>query len=80
MKKILQEHAVKVGDRISLTDSAAKLRWAFINSWQVEPQSEDRLPAFGTGAQAVASPPPTRSAVRRKHQQMFKQWSQARHD
>lgn len=56
------------------------LRWSFINGWKVEPQSDDRAPMFGTVATSTASPSARRSSARRKHQAMFKEWSQDRHD
>jgi hypothetical protein len=55
-------------------------RWAFINGWKVEPQSDDRAPMFGAVAAGTASPSARRSTARRKHQTMFKEWSQDRHD
>jgi hypothetical protein len=64
----------------SLFDSSAASRWAFINGWQVEPQSDDRAPVFGVVASSPASPSARRSTARRKHQAMFKEWSQDRHD
>jgi len=64
----------------SLSDSLATSRWAFINGWQVEPQSDDRAPVFGAVVSSPASPSARRSTARRKHQAMFKEWSQDRHD
>jgi hypothetical protein len=64
----------------SLVDSSAASRWAFINGWQVEPQSDDRAPMFSAVAPETASPSARRSTARRKHQAMFKEWSQDRHD
>jgi hypothetical protein len=55
-------------------------RWAFINGWEVARQSDDRVPMFGAVAASTASPPARRSSARRKHQAMFKIWSQERHD
>ena len=59
-------------------------RWDFINGWKVEPQSNDRTPPQSPVLTAVAittvSPAARRSTARRKHQQRFKAWSQARHD
>ena len=64
----------------SLPESSVALHWAFINGWKVEPQSNDRAPAFGSVAAGTASPSARRSSARRKHQAMFKEWSQERHD
>lgn len=55
-------------------------RWTFINSWKVEPQSEDRMPVLGDVAQSAASPSARRSTARRMHQAMYKEWSKERHD
>jgi hypothetical protein len=70
----------------SLSDAAASSRWAFINGWKVEPQSDDRAPVFGAVVSSTepsapaASPAARRSTARRKHQLMFKEWSRERHD
>ena len=64
----------------SLPESSAMSHWAFINGWKVEPQSDDRRPMFGAVALSKASPSAHRSSARRKHQAMFKEWSQDRHD
>ena len=58
----------------------ASLRWGFINSWKVEPQSDDRPPVYGGVTPSTAAPAPRRSSARRKHQEMFKAWSQDRHE
>jgi hypothetical protein len=63
-----------------LPASLATLRWAFINEWKVEPQSDDRAPVFGEIGASSASASAQRSTARRKHQAMFKEWSQDRHD
>jgi hypothetical protein len=68
------------GTAPSLRESSAMSRWAFINDWKVEPQSDDRAPVFGEAASSTASPSARRSTTRRKHQAMFKEWSQDRHD
>jgi len=65
---------------LPLPDSSAASHWAFINGWRVEPQFNDRAPAIGEVASSAASPSAARSTARRKHQAMFKQWSQDRHD
>ena len=64
----------------SLLESSAVSHWAFINGWKVEPQSDDRTPVFGAVALSTASPSADRSSARRRHQAMFKEWSQDRHD
>jgi len=61
-------------------DSSGTSHWAFINGWKVEPQSDDRAPMFGAVATGTASPSAHRSSARRKHQAMYKEWSQERHD
>lgn len=63
-----------------LPDSFSSIRWAFINGWKVEPQSDDRAPVLGEVAHSTASPSARRSTARRKHQAMFKAWSQDRHE
>jgi hypothetical protein len=55
-------------------------RWTFINRWQVEPQSDDRIPVVGDVAHSAAAPSPRRSTARRMHQAMYKEWSKGRHD
>jgi len=64
----------------ALLESSTTSHWAFINEWKVEPQSDDRTPVGGAVALSTASPSAHRSSVRRKHQAMFKEWSQDRHD
>ncbi len=58
----------------------ASARWAFIGGWKVEPQPDDRRPAFGTIAGNGSSPSAHRSIARRRHQEMYKAWSKTRHD
>ena len=62
----------------SLPTNGATSRWAFINSWRVAPQYNDRAPALTPEIPGTGSPAARRSAVRRKHQEMFKAWSQTR--
>jgi hypothetical protein len=64
----------------SALEASTTSRWAFINSWKVNPQADDRAQALGTVASNAASPSTRRSTARRKHQAMFKEWSQDRHD
>jgi hypothetical protein len=54
--------------------------WAFINEWQSTPQADDRIPMFRSMVSSDASPSAARSTARRRHQQMFKEWSQQRHE
>jgi hypothetical protein len=63
------------------SDALRDSRWAFINGWTVEPQSDDRIPAFGDVAfSSTTSASANRSVARRRHQTMYKRWSQERHD
>jgi hypothetical protein len=55
-------------------------RWVFINKWKVEPQADDRVPMVGSVAYSTASPSVRRSIARRRHQTMYKEWSEDRHD
>jgi hypothetical protein len=55
-------------------------RWTFINRWQVEPQSDDRIPVLGDVAHGAAARSVRRSTARRRHQAMYKEWSKERHD
>lgn len=61
-------------------DSTHDARWAFINEWRVEPQADDRLPTSGKVGHSTETASGRRSNTRRRHQAMFKQWSQDRHD
>jgi hypothetical protein len=65
---------------LNRSDALRDSRWAFINGWKVEPQSDDRMPTFGGVASSTLSASGRRSTARRRHQAMFKQWSQDRHD
>ena len=56
------------------------LRWAFINRWKVEPQSNDRAPVGDVVVPNSAPAAAVRSMTRRKQQARFKEWSRARHD
>jgi hypothetical protein len=64
----------------ALPEASATSHWAFVNGWKVDPQSDDRMPMFGTVAISAASPSAHRSTARRKHQAMYKEWSRDRHD
>jgi hypothetical protein len=68
------------GPNLPLPGSTSISRWAFINDSKVEPQSDDREPMFGAVAFTAASPSAGRSRARRKHQAMYKEWSQGRHE
>jgi hypothetical protein len=70
----------KQSDEVATWLPDAVARWAFINGWKVEPQSDDRKPVIGAVAQDTGSPSARRSTARRKHQAMFKAWSRERHD
>jgi len=72
------EHAVQpVVARRNLGDES---RWAFINSWQVKPQADDRELVGSVRDSSGDSPSGQRSTRRRRQQVMFKEWSKARHD
>ncbi len=68
-----------LGAALSL-ESPDPLHWAIINAWKVEPQSDDRVPVCGNVDPSIAPPSVRRSSARRKHQAMFKEWSQGRHE
>ena len=79
----IPKQSVVASDTDLVPDSSATSRWAFINGWKVEPQSDDRVPVFGAVVSSTApsaSPAARRSTARRKHQLMFKEWSRERHD
>ena len=54
-------------------------RWALANSWLVK-QPDDRTPMDGSASDSGQTSPGQRSFARRRHQLMFKKWSQDRHD
>jgi len=56
------------------------VRWGQLNPWLVEGQADDRTPMNGSVKDSGESPSVQRSFARRRHQAMFKRWSQARHD
>ncbi len=78
------EQSVSTNDAAATTavpDSSLTSRWAFINGWQVAPQSNDR--ALATGASnpnSNVSPAARRSSVRRQLQISYKEWSKRRTD
>ena len=55
-------------------------RWAFANPWLTEGQADDRTPMNGSVAVSDRTPSAHRAFARRRHQLMFKKWSQARRD
>ena len=54
--------------------------WARLNPWLSEGQPDDRTPMNGSVKDSGATPSVQRSFARRRHQAMFKKWSQARRD
>ena len=56
------------------------IRWALVNPWLAEGQSDDRTPMDGSVRDIGGTPSGQRAFARRTHQVMFKKWSQARHD
>jgi hypothetical protein len=76
----LKQSVTKNDAAPSLPGDLATLRWAFINWWAVESQSDDRTPMAGSAASSMVSPSVKRSVARRRHQRMYKEWSQDRHD
>lgn len=56
------------------------IRWAQLNPWLSEGQADDRRPMRGTDGVSSGSLSARRSSTRRTHQEMYKKWSQARHD
>ena len=55
-------------------------RWAQLNPWLAEGQADDRTPMNGSVRDTGGSPSVQRSFARRRHQAMFKEWSQAKRD
>ena len=55
-------------------------RWALLNPWLSEGQPDDRTPMNGSVKDSGGTPSVQRSFARRRHQAMFKKWSQARRD
>ncbi|HKO98222.1 MAG TPA: hypothetical protein VJU86_14590 [Pyrinomonadaceae bacterium] len=62
------------------TDATRDARWGFINAWKVEPQSDDRMQAADAAGFRDAAPFGRPAATRRRHQELYKRWSQDRHD
>ncbi len=68
------------GSATNSLNAMGAARWAFINDWRVEPQADDRIQTSGQVARSTEPAPGRRSATRRRHQAMYKQWSRNRHD
>ena len=67
------------------TDSPAQkefdsVRWAQLNPWLSDGQPDDRIPMNGSVIDSSRVPSEQRSFARRRHQTMFKKWSQARRE
>jgi hypothetical protein len=56
------------------------IRWALLNPWLSEGQPDDRTPMNGSVKDSGGPPSVQRSFARRRHQAMFKKWSQARRE
>ena len=56
------------------------VRWAQLNPWLSGGQADDRIPMNGSVKDSGGAPAVQRSIARRRHQTMFKKWSQARND
>jgi hypothetical protein len=52
-------------------------RWKLANPWLSEGQADDRTPMNGSVAVSERTPSGHRAFARRRHQLMFKKWSQA---
>jgi len=63
--------------RLSVEDAS---RWKFVNQWQVNDQSNDRMPVDSRVDSNALPPSAQRSTARRIHQLGYKRWSQDRHD
>lgn len=63
----------------SLTTAPADpVRWKFVNHRLLEGQADDRIPMNGSVAVSKRTASAHRAFARRRHQLMFKKWSQAR--
>jgi hypothetical protein len=67
-------------DETSTQNEFDSVRWAQLNPWLSEGQADDRSPMNGSVKDIEGAPSVQRSFARRRHQAMFKKWSQARHD
>ena len=79
-KHLDQAIAIKDDPTSDGPDASDSLLWAFINSWKVEPQFNDRPPVERAVVPNSESASGVRSMTRRKQQARFKEWSQARHE
>jgi hypothetical protein len=65
----------------SVTPALSELaRWTLANPWLSEGQADDRTPMNGSVAVSDQTPSGHRAFARRRHQLMFKKWSQGRRD
>jgi len=55
-------------------------RWKFVNQWQVNDQSNDRVQVDGRVESNSLPASTQRSTARRIHQLSYKRWSQDRHE
>ena len=56
------------------------VRWAQLNPWLSEGQPDDRTPMNGAVKDSGGTPSVQRAFARKRHQEMFKKWSQARRE
>jgi hypothetical protein len=80
---LLQRPVMPASVDLALNAGSSSLdatRWAFINEWHLEGQANDRKPMRVGVVDGAGSASERRSATRRSHQMMYKEWSQARHD
>lgn len=64
--------------RVSLSNDRS--HWAFVNSWQVASQADDRTPAVINSAPLGSGPSARRAFARQNQQVSYKEWSRGRHD
>lgn len=74
----------EIKNKVETTDREAARHdvshWTFINQWQVEAQSTDRMPVHGIVPHEGGTASVRRSVARRAHQLGYKKWSKQRHD
>ena len=56
------------------------VRWEQLNPWLLEGQADDRTPMDGSVKASGETLSVQRATARRRHQAMFKKWSQTRRD
>jgi hypothetical protein len=56
------------------------VRWAQLNPWLTEGQADDRIPMNGSVTDSGGTRSVQRAFARKRHQAMFKKWSQTRRD